>query len=142
MSLCVSGVCKAIGCWSMVASLTNLVPVKWSRNLDLRAGRLTSLMLRVCRVRVCRETRIWWSRGAAACGGRALRARSCLRSEPHAPPTPARRTHPPAYLQYRANRLNAQHPAARIIKTLKTLITLIACHDFHTLRCFLRYQLT
>lgn len=51
-----------------------LLLVKWSQNLDLRVGRLRSVMLRVCRVRVCRETRIWWS--GVVCGGRGRRARS------------------------------------------------------------------
>lgn len=46
-----------------------------ARTISHRVG--TFSRLRICRVRVCRETRIWWGRcGAAACGG------------PRAPPAP------------------------------------------------------
>lgn len=79
---------------SGVLVLAALLIVKRMKHLALRVGKLRSVTLRVCRVRVCRETRIWWGRrGAAACGGwRARRARCCPRSEARGarrPPRPA-----------------------------------------------------
>lgn len=55
------------------------VSLSWSHDVDLRVGRSRSVMQRVCRVNVCRETRIWWS--GPACGVRARRARCCRRCE-------------------------------------------------------------
>lgn len=77
---------------SGVLILAALLIVKRMKHLALRVGKLRSVMLRVCRVRVCRETRIWWGRrGAAACGGRrARRAHCCPRSERARPRRPSR----------------------------------------------------
>lgn len=55
---------------------------KQSQNLDLRVGNLWSMMVRVCRVRVCRETRIWWSGVAAYGARRAPRAPRAPRARP------------------------------------------------------------